>query len=65
LATLNDLLVTGSARFINPIMGTITKALQDGNGNTISSTYAKLAGTNTFTGKNVFSASNTYNTLDT
>jgi hypothetical protein len=44
MATLNDLLVTGSARFIGPIAGTITKALQDGNGNTISSTYLPVTG---------------------
>lgn len=35
-----------------------TKATQDGNGATISSTYAKLAGTQTFSGENTFSKAN-------
>lgn len=41
MAQLNDLLVTGAARFINSISGTADKAVCDGNGSNIASTYMK------------------------
>lgn len=57
MAQLNDLIVTGSSRFVNTINGNIsgssasctgnaataTKATQDSDGNTINSTYLKLS----------------------
>ena len=44
MAQLNDLIVTGAARFVNTIKGTIenaTKATQDSDGNAINTTYMK------------------------
>ena len=62
-----SLIVNGDARFVNTINGdisgnavTATKAVQDGNGSTISSTYMKLSGTNTNSATNTFSGSNTF-----
>lgn len=47
MATLNDLLVTGSARFVSPIIGTITNAVNATNATnaTTASTTAALVGT--------------------
>lgn len=62
-----SLIVNGDARFVNTINGdisgnaaTATKAVQDGNGSTITSTYMKLSGTNTNSATNTFSGSNTF-----
>ena len=58
-----DLIVTGAARFLNTINGSIsgnavtaTKATQDGSGNTITSTYLPLSG-GTMTGQIVLASS--------
>ena len=39
MAHLNDLIVNGVARFLGTVKGTIEKAISDGNGNNIASTY--------------------------
>jgi hypothetical protein len=44
MAQLNDLLVTGDAKVLGKIQGTVTKAEQDGNGNNIASTYLPKSG---------------------
>lgn len=50
-----DVVFSGNATFNNIVNADISgKAPKDGDGNTISSTYAKLAGNNTFTGTNTF-----------
>lgn len=54
-----------TANVTGNLTGLASKATADANGANISTTYAKLAGNNTFSGKNIFTASNTYNTLDT
>lgn len=41
MAQFNDLIVTGAARFVNHISGTFEKAITDGDGSNISSTYMK------------------------
>ena len=41
MAQLNDLLVTGAARFVNQLNATADKAICDGNGSNIASTYMK------------------------
>lgn len=41
MAQFNDLIVTGAARFVNQISGTFEKAITDGNGSNIASTYMK------------------------
>lgn len=51
--TAGNLQVNGQATFINTINGTINKALQDGSGNVITSTYLPLAG-GTMSGDIVF-----------
>lgn len=53
---------SGNATFNNTINGNISgKAPKDGDGNTISSTYAKLAANNTITGDNTFSGDVNFN----
>ena len=41
MANLKDLIVTGSARVVGNIYGTVTKAIADSSGNNIESTYVK------------------------
>ena len=41
MAQFNDLIVTGAARFVNQISGTFERAITDGNGSNIASTYMK------------------------
>ena len=41
MANLKDLIVTGSARVVGKIYGTVTKAIADSSGNNIESTYVK------------------------
>ena len=41
MAQLNDLIVSGSAKFVGTIYGTVDKAISDQNGSNIASTYMK------------------------
>jgi hypothetical protein len=62
-----DETIAGTKTFSSTISGSIdgnaataTKATGDGNGDTISSTYAKLAADNTFSGNNTLSGANKF-----
>ena len=60
MANLKDLIVTGSARVVGKIYGTVTKAIADSSGNNIESTYVKKSD---YLGFNLFDTKTVDHTL--